>query len=442
MALIKCEECGNMISDKASVCPHCGYPFDIQEDSNCVNEENGQIFYGEDEYEENNNKKKWLYAIICLLIMVLLGIGYWAWYSGLLWNNNDKVEVSEEKKDGSLKVSDINAITLEGTHNFNGSIGPENIEMSLFIDGSDVIGYYHYNRQERGENITLQGNMGSDGVMSLTEYEPDGSNSGHWEGVFNGTSLEGSYNNKIDGKQYNVNLSKTDNLSKLSPVTKEMKNEIVLNLSNLKEKVNEKSLFPDWLLGAWKIETYDDDGNRLGTLCSVISRGTCKTYADGKLVLEQKFEIDNRTLKFKDGGYYLLNLDEEKLLGADGRELIKISDNTSYIPSLSSTNSYYSQESNEASHGREPVSFSSAYDVLRYVSDKVFINGKRELRFRSDGIYINYFHASKSAPYVVRFNSSYALIRVTAVDGSDWDFFVYPETHKIIDDGGNTYELK
>ena len=26
MALVKCEECGQTVSDKASVCPHCGAP--------------------------------------------------------------------------------------------------------------------------------------------------------------------------------------------------------------------------------------------------------------------------------------------------------------------------------------------------------------------------------------------------------------------------------
>ena len=26
MALIKCQECGEEISDQAAVCPHCGYP--------------------------------------------------------------------------------------------------------------------------------------------------------------------------------------------------------------------------------------------------------------------------------------------------------------------------------------------------------------------------------------------------------------------------------
>ena len=29
MALIKCTECGNMVSDKADRCPHCGCPVSI-----------------------------------------------------------------------------------------------------------------------------------------------------------------------------------------------------------------------------------------------------------------------------------------------------------------------------------------------------------------------------------------------------------------------------
>lgn len=36
MALIKCPECGNRISDKANKCPHCGLPseyFDAQKES-------------------------------------------------------------------------------------------------------------------------------------------------------------------------------------------------------------------------------------------------------------------------------------------------------------------------------------------------------------------------------------------------------------------------
>ena len=134
-------------------------------------------------------------------------------------------------------------------------------------------------------------------------------------------------------------------------------------------------------------------------------------------------------------------IDEEKLISADGREWIKISDNTSYIPS-SSTNSYYSQNSTNVSSVREPYSFSTAYDVLGYVSDKVFTNGRRDLRIRPDGIYINNFHASKGVPYVVRYFSNQALIRVKGVDGSDWDFNIDPVRHRVVDDGGNVYELE
>ena len=31
MALIKCKECGREISDKASVCPHCGCPVELDD---------------------------------------------------------------------------------------------------------------------------------------------------------------------------------------------------------------------------------------------------------------------------------------------------------------------------------------------------------------------------------------------------------------------------
>ena len=355
MALIKCPECGNMISDKASNCPKCGAPRkEQQQDMTQVFPhepvrlvEQPQPMQNQYPYyeEDGGNRNKWLYGIIGLLLLALLGVGYWAWNSGLLGNKDDEVNISEKNKDGSPTVSDSQPATLEGTQNFNGSIGPANVEMSIFIDGNDVSGYYHYNSQDRGHNMTLQGTMSKGGVINMIEYAPDGTNSGRMDAVFNGTTLEGSFVNMINGKQYKVNLSTANSLSKLSPVTKETVSDIASNLAQLKEEEKEKSNFPSWVLGTWKMELYNDYGNSMGTMYSVISHGLCKTYAEGKLILEQKYNIDNRTLKFESGGYYRLNLDEEKLYGADGREWIKISDNSSYIPSSSSTNSYSSQDS-------------------------------------------------------------------------------------------------
>ena len=40
MALIKCPECGNSISDKAAKCPHCGVPAEYFPKQTAVNENN------------------------------------------------------------------------------------------------------------------------------------------------------------------------------------------------------------------------------------------------------------------------------------------------------------------------------------------------------------------------------------------------------------------
>ena len=62
MALIKCSECGHMISDKATKCPKCGCPTMPVYD------------------EEESHTNKWLYVVIALLLAAIAGGGYW-WYS-------------------------------------------------------------------------------------------------------------------------------------------------------------------------------------------------------------------------------------------------------------------------------------------------------------------------------------------------------------------------
>ncbi len=77
MALIKCSECGHMISDKAPMCPHCGcptrdeetqYPWDAApSNTRVLNRRKGR-------------SNKWLYVVITLWVAVLAGGGYY-WYS-------------------------------------------------------------------------------------------------------------------------------------------------------------------------------------------------------------------------------------------------------------------------------------------------------------------------------------------------------------------------
>ena len=115
MALIKCEECGQMVSDKASACPHCGCPVKVpmvcpecgeavtEGDSYCLKcgcplnhnpqpqvEEQADYSWEDDE-EKPNNTLKWLLGVLAALI-VLGGVGLYAWQSGMFGTPTDAVD--------------------------------------------------------------------------------------------------------------------------------------------------------------------------------------------------------------------------------------------------------------------------------------------------------------------------------------------------------------
>ena len=72
MALIKCEECGHMISDKAIKCPKCGCPT-----RNSKIGQKGKVLVNEtfepNEHEGHSNRL--IYFLIASLLIVLLGVG-------------------------------------------------------------------------------------------------------------------------------------------------------------------------------------------------------------------------------------------------------------------------------------------------------------------------------------------------------------------------------
>lgn len=76
MALIKCTECGHMISDKATKCPKCGCPVKKGSD---IAQHNDDISRQPTSYNKDNsgNNNKWLYGIIALLLAALAGGGYY-----------------------------------------------------------------------------------------------------------------------------------------------------------------------------------------------------------------------------------------------------------------------------------------------------------------------------------------------------------------------------
>lgn len=89
MALIKCNECGNVISDRATRCPHCGCPVGQQIIYQPQQEMQAPINYG-----QNNKNNTWLYVLVAVLATLLVTLGIWAISSGL-FGGKEKEEVAK-----------------------------------------------------------------------------------------------------------------------------------------------------------------------------------------------------------------------------------------------------------------------------------------------------------------------------------------------------------
>lgn len=114
MALIKCNECGNMISDRATKCPKCGCPIG-----------NVGISQGEIIDAEPKKRKGWIWALVVALLCLIGGGGFFA-YSH--WGNKNSAE--SENVDSSNSKEDI----VELTPNFIKAIEKYD-QLGLFSEG-------------------------------------------------------------------------------------------------------------------------------------------------------------------------------------------------------------------------------------------------------------------------------------------------------------------
>ena len=87
MALIKCKECGHEVSDKASACPNCGFPI-------------GSYGATQEEMmdEDPPKEKSWIWGLIVVVLLCLLGGGYYA-YTKLFKGE------SESDKDAIVEIT-------------------------------------------------------------------------------------------------------------------------------------------------------------------------------------------------------------------------------------------------------------------------------------------------------------------------------------------------
>ena len=208
MALIKCNECGNMISDRATKCPKCGCPI-TKGSKPHIHQETPQVQPSYYDDKNGGSSSKWLYGIVGVLVALLVGLGLWMWNSGA-FDSHRTDQISTDSVDVAK------AENLDGTHLFRGEIGPYGAEMSITISGSEVSGLYHYDFQKAGVNMSLNGTLKEDGTLIVNEHTPNGKNTGCFDGTFDGKTYRGTFRNLTNGEQYSFNFLPTDALTSLS----------------------------------------------------------------------------------------------------------------------------------------------------------------------------------------------------------------------------------
>ena len=214
MALIKCSGCGQMISDKAFKCPKCGTPVSLVQPSN--QQMNTADSYM---YTEESSSKKWLYPIIGILAIALLGLASW-----IFLINDDKQNQTEQIV-GSSSMTDVesNGIDLSDNEtvgrqpmNLHGYVGKYPVTMHLEFDNNIVNGYYFYN--SGSSKLQLTGTINNNHI-ELNETTQEGRPTGH----FSGKMINGEYSGEFinyKGEHFNFSVSssgvtkQTDNLSR------------------------------------------------------------------------------------------------------------------------------------------------------------------------------------------------------------------------------------
>lgn len=100
MALIKCNECGNQMSDRATECPHCGCPIDI-----CRGTEKPS-----DNFPSPKPKKRGRYAIIGLLTIIVLTIGAYLCIKNDVFASNT-LKITPEFAEAIQKYDQVDAFS-------------------------------------------------------------------------------------------------------------------------------------------------------------------------------------------------------------------------------------------------------------------------------------------------------------------------------------------
>ncbi len=136
---------------------------------------------------------------------------------------------------------------------------------------------------------------------------------------------------------------------------------------------------PDWLQGAWRLELTDDYGNHLGYMYEVFNHGNSKSYIGESLISEREYTVSDDMVMY-DSGHYRLDNNRQIVIGANGQEMQKVSNDTSFIPRSSSSNSLNSTYNSNSSSSNELAKYDEEISQYYPIMEEAYQKFMRDVR--------------------------------------------------------------
>lgn len=144
MSLIKCDNCGHEISDKAKVCPKCGHITVVG--------------------EEKKNTTKIICAVVCTVLAVVMIVGaYYIWHG----NRSGETDIPIAANDSISNVQDVDTVQVEEAvvEDYADSVSEENVNESICY--SYIQALYDYAEDENVSCEYFLHDITKDGIPEL-----------------------------------------------------------------------------------------------------------------------------------------------------------------------------------------------------------------------------------------------------------------------------------
>ncbi len=130
--------------------------------------------------------------------------------------NNDKQETPEvaqkiETPAAEPVVEEAPIVEEPSVHHFMGKVAGSDVHMSMYVDGSSVLGRYYYDSQRKKGNKSSMMFFGEkdDDSLELTEFYTDHP-TGQFEGDWNDGVYKGTFTRAKDGKTFDFELTEAE----------------------------------------------------------------------------------------------------------------------------------------------------------------------------------------------------------------------------------------